>query len=95
LRIYANSNHSVGFAVRPVADTTWTETGLTYNNAPGFGGVAASSGPLAAGTWVEIDVTSLIVADGPLSLALTTTSGTAMSLASREAGATSPQLIIE
>jgi len=95
LRIYANSSHSVGFDVRSVADTTWTETGLTYSNAPGYGDVAASSGPLAAGTWVEVDVTSLVAANGLLSLALTTTSGTAMSLASREAGTTSPQLIIE
>jgi chitodextrinase len=95
LRIFANSSHSVGFAVRPVADTSWTETGLTYDNAPGSGAVAASSGPLAAGTWVEVDVTGLVATNGLLSLALTTTSGTAMSLGSREAGSTSPQLIVE
>lgn len=95
LRIFANSSHGVGFDVRPVADSTWTETGLTYDNAPGYGGVAASSGPLTAGTWVEVDVTGLVATNGLLSLALTTSSGTAMSLGSREAGTTSPQLVIE
>jgi fibronectin type 3 domain-containing protein len=95
LRIFVNSNHSVGFDVRSVADTSWTEGTLTYANAPAFGSVAASSGSLSAGSWVEIDVTSLVSAAGPRSFALTTTSSTAMSLASRQSGDNAPQLIIE
>ena len=95
LRIFANSNHSLGFSVRPVADTSWGETTITYGNAPAYGAIAGSSGPLTAGTWVEVDVTSLVTANGQLSFALTTSSSTAMSLASRESGGNAPQLIIE
>lgn len=95
LRIYVNSNHSVGFNVRGVADSSWSETTITYANAPALGGVTGSSGPFAGGTWVEVDVTSIIGGGGDLSLALTTTSSTAMSLASRETGVNAPQLVIE
>jgi parallel beta-helix repeat protein len=95
LRIFANSSHSVGFSARSVADTSWGETTITYANAPAYGSVVASSGPFAAGTWVEVDVTSLVTANGQLSIALTTTSSTAMSLASRQSGPNAPQLIIE
>ena len=95
LRIFANSNHSLGFSVRPVDDTSWGETAITSANAPAYGAIAGSSGPLTSGTWVDVDVTSLVVANGQRSLALTTTSSTAISLASRQSGANAPQLIIE
>ena len=95
LRIFANSNHSLGFSVRPVDDTSWGETAITNANAPAYGAIAGSSGPLTGGTWVDVDVTSLVVANGQRSLALTTTSSTAISLASRQSGANAPQLIIE
>jgi parallel beta-helix repeat protein len=94
LRIFANSNHSLGFSVRSVVDDSWTETGIIYGNAPAYGAVAASSGGLTAGTWVNVDVTSLVTGSGQLSLALTTTSSTAMSLASRESGGNAPQLVL-
>lgn len=95
LRIFANSAHSVGYSVQSVADTTWGETTITAANAPAFGGVALASGGFTAGTWVEVDVTALIAGNGLRSLALTTTSSTAMSLASRQAGANAPQLVLE
>jgi len=94
LRIFANSTHSVGFSVRPVADSSWSEATITYTNAPVYGSVAGTSGAFNGGTWVVVDVTSLVTANGQLSLALTTTSSTAMSLASLQSGANAPQLII-
>ncbi|MDX6646216.1 MAG: hypothetical protein QOK40_1943, partial [Miltoncostaeaceae bacterium] len=42
----------------------------------------------------SVDVTSLVTGNGTYSLGLSTTSGTALSLASRESGANSPQLVI-
>jgi len=95
LRIFANSNHSVGFSVRPVADSSWSEATITYTNAPVYGSVAGTSGGFSGGTWVVVDVTSLVTASGQLSLALTTASSTAMSLASLQSGANAPQLVIE
>jgi parallel beta-helix repeat protein len=94
LRIWVNSNHSAGFDVHVGSGSAWNETGITYANAPGYGGVIGSSGPFSGGTWVEVDVTAAVAAGGPLTLVLTTTSQTAMSLASRESGATAPQLVI-
>ncbi len=95
LRIYANSALSLGVDARGVTDNTWTEAGINFNNAPAAGGVLGSSGSIAANTWKTIDVTSFITGNGSFNLAITTNSGTAISLASRQAGANAPQLIIE
>ncbi len=95
LRVHADSSSSAGFAVSSVADTSWGETSLTYNNAPAVTGPAVgSSGPLAGGSWVEIDVTALVQGDGAVSLALTTTDETNMAISSRESGANSPRLVV-
>jgi parallel beta-helix repeat protein len=53
-----------------------------------------SSGPLQAGSWYELDVTSLVAGNGLVSLALTTSHTTALSLGSRES-ANAPQLIVD
>jgi hypothetical protein len=95
LRIFANSAHSTGFSVRPVVDTSWGETTINFSNAPATGAAAGSSGGIVAGTWIEIDITSLVTGNGQLSLALTTTSSTALSLASRESGVNAPQLVVQ
>jgi hypothetical protein len=95
LRIYTNSASSQGYQVRSVTDNGWGETTLNYNNAPAVGSVLGSTGPVSAGTWTTIDVTSYITGSGVFNLALTTPSSTAISLASRESGANAPQLIIE
>jgi parallel beta-helix repeat protein len=94
LRIFVNSNHSTGFSVHPVSDNTWGETTITANNDPAFGSAVTVSGPLVAGTWVEIDVSSMVTANGQINMALNTTSATAMSLASRQSGANAPQLVV-
>ena len=86
LRLFFKNATSGGIQVRPVGNTTWGETTITYNNAPSFGAIAATSGAAAAGTWVTIDVSSLVTRNGLLSLALTSTSSTAVSMGSRESG---------
>jgi acid phosphatase type 7 len=95
LRIYVDASSSTGFDVRSVADKTWGETTLAYNNAPAMGAsIVGSSGALTGGTWINVDVTSLVTGNGLVSLGLTTTSSTAKRLASRESGANAPQLVI-
>lgn len=94
LRIYANTSSSTGYDVRSVADLTWNEMTLTYENAPAFGSVIAASGPFASGAYIEVDVTSLVSGNGLLSLALTGPGATAVSFGSRES-TTPPQLIVE
>jgi Calcineurin-like phosphoesterase len=96
LKVFVPVSTSTPINVRSVADSTWTETGLTYNNRPATGATAiASPVPIAANTTLSFDVTSLVAGAGPVSFALDTTSSTSKSLPSREATADQPQLVIE
>jgi hypothetical protein len=95
LRIFTNSSSSTGYDVRSVADNSWVETGINYDNAPPVDGVIASSGSFGTGVWKTVDITPLINGNGVFNIALTTTNNTAFSLASRESGTNAPQLIIE
>lgn len=95
LRLYSNSAHSSGYRIHTVADGTRSEASLTYVNAPPFDPIVrATSGALVAGTWRDLDLTSLITGNGTYDLAITTLSSTSLSLGSRES-ANPPQLVIE
>lgn len=93
LRLYANNASSTGYQVRQVSNNTWGEKTITYQNAPAIGALAASSGALSTG-YKEVDVTSLVTGDGPLSIALTTTTATTFNLASSETAGRQPQLVV-
>jgi hypothetical protein len=95
LRLYANGSSSAGFALQAVADNSWNEAALNYNNQPALGGVLGSSGAHGGAVYVEVDVTGYITGDGVFTLALTTTSTKAVSYPSREASANFPQLVLE
>ncbi len=96
LRLYANSAQSTGYDVHAVSDTTWNPATMTYNNAPAYdAAIIGSSGPVAGSTWTEVDISSFVTSPGTISVALVTTSNTALSLASMEAGSTlAPQLVL-
>jgi len=94
LMIFANSSGSLGIKANSVADTSWGETSLTYNTAPSLGSVLASSAAFTSGTWVTLDVTGYITADGTYSFGITDPSSTAIGLASRESGTNAEKLII-
>jgi acid phosphatase type 7 len=96
LLIFANSSLSVGINALSVADSTWSETTINYNNAPPMGSVLKTSSSIATGTWITFDITSsgYITGNGTYSFGLTDPSATALSLASRESGANAPQLVI-
>ena len=95
LRVFTNSVASLGYEIHSVNDNTWNESTLNYNNAPAVGALIGSSGAAMATSWTTVDVTPFITGNGSFNLALTTTSITAISFASREAGANAPQLVIE
>ena len=78
-----------------MSDDTWSESTIHYNNAPSFGSAIGSFSPVGAGSWISIDVTAYITGNGTYNLALTTPGSTAISFASRQAGANAPQLIVE
>jgi parallel beta-helix repeat protein len=92
LRVFATSGNTVGFQVHSVSDSSWSETGINYSNAPAYGPVIGSSGKVTANGWSELDVSSAVTADGPFTFALTSTSATATAYSSRE-GANPPQLV--
>jgi hypothetical protein len=94
LRIFVNSNSTIGYVVNSVTNNTWTEATISYNNAPSVGGSLGPSGGITAGTWATVDITPYITGNGTYNLALTSTSSTEISLASRES-ANKPQLVVE
>ena len=95
LRLYAGSRDRSGYTVRSVASTDWAEDGISYANVPLLGAAVASSGAVARNTWTSVDVTGVVHGDGAVSLALTASGSSAGVYASRETGATAPQLVVE
>ncbi len=93
LRIWANSAQSVGYSAFRVADNTWGETTITDANAPPFGSTLGSSGAATKGSWTSVNVSSAVTGNGLVSFGISTTSGTALSLSSKE-GAQPPQLLV-
>jgi hypothetical protein len=95
LKVHASSANSAGFSVARTG-TSWGEGTITWANAPAPGTVLGSSGPVSSGTWVSLDVTSMVTGTGVYGLALTTMSGNAISFNSRESGSTyAPRLVVE
>ncbi|MBM7857214.1 CBM96 family carbohydrate-binding protein [Lentzea nigeriaca] len=94
LRVFSQTSGSTPVLLSAVADTTWSETGVTYNNAPPIGAQLGSSGALTAGTWVSYDVTSKVTANGLYSFALTTASTSSRTFDSRE-GTNKPEIVFE
>jgi hypothetical protein len=86
--------------VRGVSDSSWGETTIKYSNAPPVGDVAASSVAVYAGPpqWLSINVSSLVQANGTVSMALTSpsTGTTLRDFSSRNAGSSlAPQLVVQ
>jgi len=94
LKFYAKSSLSAGFSVNKLSNNTWTESTLTYQNAPAPGPVINRSGAVTSGVWVSIDISAYIIGDGSYNLVLMPLSSTQLNLASRENGATAPQLVV-
>jgi hypothetical protein len=93
LSVYLESGSSARFDVRPVTDDVWDEATMTFASAPLVGLVVASSGPVSADSWCDLDVSSLVSDNGVVTVALTTDSPTAIRLSSRE-GANPPRLMV-
>ena len=87
--------------VYAVADTTWSESTMTYPLRPAIGAAAAvpPTAGIAVGVWKSWDVTDLVLGNGTVSFALqqTGTNSTAMSFNSKEAttAGLAPKLVID
>ena len=94
LRLWAETTGTTTYRVYQVTDNSWTESGLTFNNKPAFGTLAATSGPTTAGTWMDLDVTGAVAGNGPVTLGFTTGSTAAKNFGAREDAAHAPQLLL-
>ncbi len=93
LRLYVTDPSPDGGQVYPVANT-WTETGITWNNAPPISGASlASAGGVALDAWVELDVSAAVTGDGTFSFALKNANTNSAIYSSRE-GAHPPELVL-
>jgi hypothetical protein len=93
LRLWVTDGSKDGGSVFPVA-STWTEAGVTWQNAPALSGTPlAVAGAVADGTWVEYDVTSAVAGDGVRSFGLLSKITSSTYFSSRE-GAHPPELVV-
>jgi trimeric autotransporter adhesin len=94
LRLYVTDPSPLGGDLYLVGNG-WTETGITWANAPALPAAPhATGGPAVLNTWYEFDVTGLIGGNGTYSFALRTTSSNSTLFSSRE-GANPPQLVLD
>ncbi|MFC1410733.1 polysaccharide lyase family 8 super-sandwich domain-containing protein [Streptacidiphilus sp. N1-12] len=78
-----------------VADTAWTESGLTWNTMPALGTALATTTATATPGWLSFDVTAHLPAPGRTTLALAeATAGLAVVLNSNNATSNPPRLVI-
>jgi hypothetical protein len=89
----SSSSSSTALVVKAVSDNTWSESTITFNNAPAVGALLGST-PLTAGSYASVDVSSVVTGNGVYSFALETPSTSAKTLSSRE-GANPPRLVVE
>jgi calcineurin-like phosphoesterase family protein len=94
LRVYDTTNGSTNGPAVYATGTSWTETGITWNNRPTrLSGALDNKGSISTSTWVEYDVTSWVQGNGMFSFVLAADSTDGVTFSSRQ-GAQPPQLMI-
>jgi hypothetical protein len=93
LRLFVNNPTTDGPALYR-STGAWTEAGVTWNNRPSLGGSQlARLGAVDTDTWVELDVTQAVTANGTYDFALVASSADGSTYHSREA-AHPPELVV-
>lgn len=94
LRVYNVDPSNMGGNVRIVGDNSWSETGITWNNAPQPTTIILSSlGAVKSNNWYEFDLTPYVTQDGDYTFHISSPSSSGADYTSRE-GLNKPQLII-
>ncbi len=83
LQVYANSSSSTGYEVHRTL-SVWSETGITWANAPAVGTLVGEMGAFAARTTTSVDVTSAVTPGTVVGFVLVGRGPTAVSMGSRE-----------
>jgi hypothetical protein len=94
LRLYATSNSSTNGPALYRTGTTWTETGITWNNRPARTGSALDNrGAINKNTWVEYNVAAAVAGNGTFNFVLVGDSSDEIRFSSRQSS-NSPRLVI-
>jgi calcineurin-like phosphoesterase family protein len=94
LRVFDTTNGSPNGPAVYSTGTSWTETGITWNNRPArTSGAVDNKGSIGTNIWVEYDVTSLVTGNGTFSFVLAADSTDGVTFSSRQ-GAQAPQLVV-
>ncbi len=94
LRLFATDGTTNGPAAN-LAGNEWTETGITWNTKPALISAGVDDkGAIAANTWVEFNVTSLVTGNGTYTFTFPPVSSDGVTFTAREAGTNGPQLVI-
>jgi hypothetical protein len=93
LRLYVKNNMPNGYSVHTTSNNTWSETGITFNNAPAFSSVIVTSLATSSAGWVQVALPNVVRGSGNYNLILTTPSTTATGIGSRESS-TKPELVL-
>jgi hypothetical protein len=73
LKLYVDDKAPSDATAHSVADTTWNEATMTWNNAPAIGASLETITSITPLNWTEWDVTSHVTGDGLISLAVSST----------------------
>jgi hypothetical protein len=93
LQLYSYATSSQGVKIS-TAPTGWSETGITYNNAPAMGAAAGTGANIVVNTWASISLSGAVAGNGTYAFGMTTTRTANNKVSSREATATPPTLVI-
>jgi len=95
LRLYVTTASSAMTQSVYLVGNGWTETGLTWNNAPALPGSSIGSGIAGtANAYVEFTLTTPITSNSTISFALKSSGTTSVYFSSREDATNKPQLVI-
>jgi hypothetical protein len=97
LRVFCTTNGTANGPAAYLANSNWVESGtggITWNTQPALlSNAIDNKGAIAAGSWVEYDVTALVTGNNTYTFALVADSNDGIVFSSRE-GTTPPQLVV-
>jgi len=95
LRLYSADPADKGGKFQRVANNSWSEQTVTWNNAPvADTAVLASFGSVTTNKWYEVDIKSLITRDGTYSIKATSPSSDSAAFHSKESAGFAPKLVV-
>jgi PKD repeat protein len=95
LRLFVTEASVDGGSLYLVPTNTWSEASLNWSNKPEPSGTPIDTlGAVAANTWVELDVSTVVTGDGTYSFALINASNDVARYSSSEAATGDPELVL-